>query len=159
MGASELVDVREVAYDDPLAASLIEEVQEEYVVRYGGRDGTPVTRDEFAPPTGAFLIAVVDDAAVACGGLRRHAPDAAELKRMYVRASHRGRGLGRALLAALEARAISLGYRRVVLETGMRQPEAIALYRSSGYAPIPGFGHYRDSPGNRCFGKDVLGSS
>jgi ribosomal protein S18 acetylase RimI-like enzyme len=57
------------------------------------------------------------------------------------------------VLAELERLAREAGYRRVVLETGMRQPEAIELYVSAGYTPIAGFGHYRDSPLNRCFAR------
>ncbi len=72
---------------------------------------------------------------------------------MYVVPAARGRGLSRVLLAELECRALAAGRRRLVLETGIRQPEAIGLYTSSGYTAIPRFGMYRYGPGNRCFGK------
>ena len=148
-----LLDAR---YDDAVAHELVEEVQEEYVVRYGGRDTTPVDPDEFAPPGGLFLIAYVGDEAVGCVGLRRHDDDVVEMKRLFVRARHRRRGLARGMLTALEDRARSLGYRRLILETGLAQPEAIALYEGAGYERIPGFGHYAWSPDNRCFGKDLV---
>ena len=77
----------------------------------------------------------------------------AEVKRMFVAAAHRGRGHARAVLAELERSAAAAGRRRAVLETGTRQPEAIALYTSAGYAPIATFGVYRDSPNCRCFAK------
>ena len=79
----------------------------------------------------------------------------AELKRMYVAPAARGRGFARLLLAELERTASVAGARRMVLETGTRQPEAIALYRSSGYRPMPRFGIYREAPGSRCFAKPL----
>jgi GNAT superfamily N-acetyltransferase len=92
---------------------------------------------------------------VASGGLRRHADDVAEIKRMYVVEDHRGVGYARRLLAELESRAAAVGYRRIVLETGLRQPEAVALYESSGYQPIPGFGFYAKHRLSRSFAKDL----
>ena len=77
----------------------------------------------------------------------------AEVKRMFVVAGHRGRGHARAVLAELERSAAAAGRRRTVLETGTRQPEAIALYTSAGYAPMATFGVYRSSPNCRCFAK------
>jgi len=81
------------------------------------------------------------------GGWRRNVVDGdsvmvGELKRMYVRESARGRGVARLLLAHLERTAAESGIRRLVLETGVAQPEAIALYRSSGYTDVEPFGHY-----------------
>jgi len=143
----------DVAYHDADATALIEEVQQEYVARYGGPDQTPVADDEFAPPGGAFVVLRVDGTPVGCGGLRRHDDDVVEIKRMYIRHAHRRRGHGRRLLAALEERARTLGYGRVVLETGTAQPEALAMYTGAGYTPIPPYGIHRCSPGSRCFGK------
>jgi GNAT superfamily N-acetyltransferase len=134
-----------VDYDDPDAATLIEEVQREYVDRYGGRDGTPVDPAQFAPPSGLFLVGYVDGAGVACGGWRSHGADA-ELKRMYVRRRARRGGLAREMLAELERTAAAAGHNRMILETGSKQPEAVALYRSAGYEDVPAFGYYADTP-------------
>lgn len=141
--------------DGPQALVLIGELQQEYVVRYGGPDETPVDPREFDPPGGAFLIAELDREPIGCAGLRRHGPDIVELKRMYVRASYRRRGLARALLAGVEARARSLGYRQVLLETGSKQPEAVALYLASGYQPIENVGYYKHSALARSFLKEL----
>jgi GNAT superfamily N-acetyltransferase len=149
------VAFRRHRYDDAVVHDLIEELQEEYVVRYGGRDDTPVDPEQFAPPTGSFLVAAQDGEPVGCGGLRRHDQVQVEVKRMFVRTPFRGRGLARVLLAALEDEARALGYRRILMESGTAQPEAMALYESSGYERIPGFGYYRDSPENRCYAKDL----
>ena len=72
---------------------------------------------------------------------------------MYVAPAARARGLARRMLAHLEQTAGAAGAEVMILETGTAQPEAIALYESSGYTPIPSFGHYKDSPINRCFAK------
>jgi GNAT superfamily N-acetyltransferase len=77
----------------------------------------------------------------------------AEIKRMYVAAHARRRGLARLVLAHLEATARAAGAEAMVLETGLAQPEAIALYESSGYTPIAGFGFYKDAELARCFAR------
>jgi GNAT superfamily N-acetyltransferase len=146
----------------PDAWRLVEEVQQEYVVRYGGRDETPLDPAMFEPPDGAFFVAYLGDEPVATGAWRRRGDVAAygttstaEIKRMYVVVSHRGRGLARAMLAHLEATAREAGAEAMILETGDAQPEAIGLYTSAGYTPVPGFGHYRESPENRCFARSL----
>ena len=154
------VELRVEPYDGPVAQELIAAVQQEYVARYGGPDDSPVDPDEFAPPAGCFVVAYAGVEAVAIGGLRPAEDGAAgggamEIKRMYVRPSWRGRGLARVVLADLEARARDLGATRIVLETGQRQPEAIRLYETSGYARIDGFGHYACSPMSVSFGKNL----
>lgn len=140
---------------------LIEEVQAEYVVRYGGPDETPLDPLMFEPPEGSFFVAYLDGVAVATGAWRRSEVVAlggvrpVEVKRMYVGPAARGRGIARQLLAHLERTAAEAGADLVVLETGTRQPEAIALYESSGYLPIPTFGYHSDSPSSRCYAKRV----
>lgn len=109
--------------------------------------------DEVAPGRGAFLVAREDGVAVACGAIRRLDATTAEIKRMYTRPAARGRGLARDLLAALEGVAAELGAHRVVLETGPRQPAAIALYRRAGYVPIGPFGEYTAHPLSLFFAK------
>jgi GNAT superfamily N-acetyltransferase len=151
--ADATLELRPLPYDDPVVQSLEAQVQTEYVRRYGGPDRTATDPDHFAPPAGVFLVGWAGDVAVATGGLRRHDEESAEVKRMYVVESHRGRGYARTVLAELERYAVRAGYRRILLETGTAQPEAIALYLSSGYTPAPGFGHYRDSPLSRSFAK------
>jgi GNAT superfamily N-acetyltransferase len=75
---------------------------------------------------------------------------------MYVSPSERGKGLGRRLVAELEAEARALGIRRLVLETGVRQLAALALYRATGFQPIPLYGEYHLSPGTSvCLGKEL----
>ncbi len=146
---------RAASYDDEVAADLIEQVQQEYVVRYGGRDDAPVDPAEFSPPQGLFLVAVLDGVPVGCGGWRDLGDGRVEVKRMFTAPAARGRGVARALLAELERTAAASGHARVVLETGLAQPEAMTLYGSAGYDPIEGFGHYAGRPLSRAFGKDL----
>jgi len=144
----------------PDAARLVEEVQQEYVVRYGGPDQTPLEDGYFDPPRGAFFVGYLDDLPVATGAWRRRrdvlalgSDDTAEIKRMYVAPSARRRGLARAMLAHLEHTARAAGAEVMVLETGLNQPEAIALYESAGYAPVPGFGFYKDAALARSYAR------
>ncbi|WP_410671130.1 GNAT family N-acetyltransferase [Amycolatopsis sp. cmx-4-68] len=151
-----------VPFDHPDAAKLMAAVQQVYVERYGSEDATPMSPADFDPPEGLFLVGYQGDEAVACGAWRAHdgpEPDFrdgdAEFKRMYVADSARGRGFARMILSELERTAALCGRKRAVLETGSKQPEAIALYTSSGYAEIPNFGLYKNAPESRCFGKDL----
>jgi GNAT superfamily N-acetyltransferase len=158
------LQIREVGYDHPDAARLIAEVQSEYVRRYGGPDDSPVQPAQFSAPSGLFAIGYRDQAPVVMGGWRLHERDdphtgwawpAAEIKRMYVTANARGAGFARQMLAYLEQTAGARGARWVLLETGSKQPEAIELYRSSGYQDVPAFGHYADAPLAVHLGKQV----
>ncbi|MEO8107206.1 MAG: GNAT family N-acetyltransferase [Actinomycetes bacterium] len=142
-----------VRYDSVEAQELIDELQDEYVIRYGGRDETPVDPDDFAAPRGTFLLAYRDGVLVGCAGLRRRSEAEVEVKRMFIRRPFRGRGYSRGLLALIEQEARSMGFGRILMESGLAQPEAMALYESSGYERIPGFGHYRNEPQNRCYAK------
>jgi GNAT superfamily N-acetyltransferase len=150
-------EIRDEPYDSPSAQRLIDEVQAEYVVRYGGPDGAPVDPAEFAAPNGRFIVGYLDNEPIAMGGLRRHAAGEVEIKRMYVAPQARGRGLSRIMLGELEDRARAMGAHRVVLETGQKQPEAIRLYQTSGYAEIEGYGHYKCAPLSLSFAKLLSG--
>ncbi|MFJ9811552.1 GNAT family N-acetyltransferase [Streptomyces sp. NPDC101158] len=166
------MDIRPTSFDHPDAVKLNDAVQLEYAVRYADDDGdgegdlTPLDPSMFAPPQGLYLIAYDPEGLpVATGGWRaQEANDEgytdgdAELKRMYVVPEARGLGLARRILAALEADARTAGRTRMVLETGTAQPEAIALYTSSGYEPCAKFGYYREYPNSRCYAK-ALGTS
>ncbi|MFI5957280.1 GNAT family N-acetyltransferase [Cryptosporangium sp. NPDC051539] len=154
------VSLRPASYDSPEASLLIASVQQEYLTRYGGHDETPVDPLEFAPPRGRFVIAWLDDSPVGCGGWRDHPgpdgmPRVAEIKRMFVSAAARRRGIARLVLADLERTAAEDGYQRVILETGDQQPESVALYTAAGYASTAPFGHYAAHEGSRYFAKTL----
>ncbi|MBA3328279.1 MAG: GNAT family N-acetyltransferase [Solirubrobacterales bacterium] len=117
---------------------MVATLEELYAGR-GRRPGPGATPAEMAPPVGVFLVGYDDERPVACGGVRRLEPGVAEIKRMYVVPDARGRGIARALLTALEEAARELGYERVRLDTGPRQPHARALYESVGYTEVPDY--------------------
>jgi GNAT superfamily N-acetyltransferase len=139
--------------DAGVAAALVVELLADLAARYDGPDPFEPSPHELAPPHGTFVVAHLGGRAVGCGGIRRHEDGVAELKRMYTRPAARRRGVARALLARLEADARGLGYRRIILETGIQQPEAIALYEGLGYLPREPYGQYRDFPDSRFFEK------
>jgi SAM-dependent methyltransferase/GNAT superfamily N-acetyltransferase len=156
------VQIRSVPITHPDAAALVAEVQAEYVVRYGGQDESPIDVDEFTGDRGAFFVGYVDGVPVATGAWRRVAVEVlgpgatAEVKRMYVVPRMQRRGLARQMLAHLERTALDAGIDVLVLETGTRQPEAIALYSSAGYTAVTGFGHYRDEPISRSYARRLV---
>lgn len=155
----DLLDLRTVGYLHPDAAALVARVQLEYVERYGSPDESPVDPLVFDPPEGLFLVGYDDGEPVATGAWRRSpvqalgGTSAVEIKRMYVVPERRGRGFARSVLAALERTAGAAGHDLAVLETGLRQPEAIALYLSEGYVEIPDFGFYAGHALSRCLAK------
>jgi GNAT superfamily N-acetyltransferase len=144
--------------------AMIAAVQGEYVVRYGGEDETPLDPAMFDPPRGSFFVGYLDGRPAASGAWRRRddvealgSTTTAEIKRMYVDPAARGRGLARAMLAHLERTASEAGATVSILETGTLQPEAIALYESSGYVEVPKFGFYCHASESRCYGKRLSG--
>jgi GNAT superfamily N-acetyltransferase len=147
------------AYTDAEVQRLVTEVQEEYVRRYGGPDGAAVEAGEFSPPEGLFLVGLLDGVPVATGGWRRIDDGMAEIKRMFVAQAARRRGLARAVLAELERTAAAAGYRELVLNTGPRQPEAVALYEAVGYVRSAPFGHYACHPRALFYRKQLAASA
>ncbi len=157
------VRFRRLPADHADAVLLTAGAQAELAARYGSPDDTPLEAGVFDPPSGAFFVGYVDGRPLVCGAWRRRTDVeafgtrvTAEVKRMYVDPAARGRGLARAMLAHLEATARADGAEAIVLETGLPQPEAIGLYESAGYTPIPGFAYYAWSEVNRCFARSLL---
>jgi GNAT superfamily N-acetyltransferase len=146
-----------VAQDDPLAAPLLAELATEYADRYGATRDAVLTwlrnypAAEFAAPGGGLLIGLAPASGryphgqpVTGGAFRRFDSATAELKRIWTHSANRRRGHAKALLAALETEIAARGYGRIYLTTGDRQPEAEALYLSTGYTrldePLPAEG-------------------
>ena len=150
--------IRRSSLASPEAARLIAALNAELSAAFPepGANHFSLSEAQVSLGGGAFLIAYENDTAVGCGAVRQVDETTAELKRMYVDPSARGRGIGRALVEALESEARLLGVTRVVLETGTRLAPAIRLYEGMGYARIPLFGEYLSSPDTSvCFGKSL----
>jgi len=160
---SDLV-IRQIRFGAPVAQQLVTAAQADLAERYGSGDENPVEAVEFDPPEGAFMVAYLDDQPVACGGWRTLShytdggddrEDVAEIKRMYSVPAVRGRGVAQAVLHALEDSARERGMKRVVLETGERNPEAIGFYAKYGYQRITNYGYYKNEPDCLSFGRDL----
>jgi GNAT superfamily N-acetyltransferase len=150
------IEIRPMRYGSPVVQRLLEAIFADQTERYGSPDETQIEAFEFDPPDGGFLVAYLDGTPVGCAGWRTYGEDdkVAELKRLFAASEARNTGVATALMQAIEANARDHGRTRMILETGHKQPEAIALYRKLGYAPIEDFGHYKHSEGVRSFGKD-----
>ena len=148
-----------VPLDQEPAASLVAAMRAEVAEMYEGLDltGDQMPRAgpaELGPPGGIFLVGFDESRRPLCGGgVKRLSDEACEIKRMYVVPEGRGRGLGIALLQALEDAARELGYSVARLDTGPRQPKAERLYRSAGYEPI---GNFNGNPVASFFGEKPL---
>lgn len=166
------VTIASEPFDSPeaqrLVSALMADLDERYAADGPAEGDHPelagvhrVRSEQVTPPRGAFLLARLGGEPVGCGAVRalHGGPSGvAEIKRMYTSPTSRGHGVGRALLARLEAEAGALGYHRVQLETGLRQPEAIRLYETAGYHRIPTFGQYAGDELSVCFAKDLAPS-
>jgi GNAT superfamily N-acetyltransferase len=152
------VDIRRSTPASPDAARLIAALNAELTAMFPEPGAThfSLRGEQVEVGNGAFLVAYLDDVAVGCGAVRRLDSETAELKRMYVDPVVRGRGIGRAIVEALEREARVLGLTRIVLETGTRLAPAMKLYQAMGYTSIPLFGEYLSSQDTSvCFGKSL----
>lgn len=102
------------------------------------------------------VIAYDGETPVGCGAFKPHTETEAEIKRMFVRPDHRGQRIAAKVLAELEAWAGEHGYDACVLETGFKQPEAIALYKREGYDVIPNYGQYAEVENSVCMRKKLI---
>jgi putative acetyltransferase len=156
---SEALQIQRVELTLPAGLELIGALNIELQQRYPEPGATHfrLDPDEVSPGRGAFLVAFLGGDPIGCGAVRLLNAFDAEIKRMYVKPGARRRGVAKALLAALEAEAVDLGAERLLLETGVRQQEAIGLYGGAGFTGIEPFGEYVDSPLSICMAKELAG--
>jgi len=154
---SSKVEIRREELTAPVVQRLICALNAELDARYPeeGANFFRLEPEEVAEDRGAFLVAYLAGKPVGCGAVRKIEPGVAEIKRMYVDPNARGRRVGRQIVDALEAHAQRLGAKRIVLETGPRQPDAIAMYQRAGFAEIPLYGEYIGSKFSVCMAKDL----
>jgi len=156
MPDDDAVTVTAEPVDSADARQLIEDLGADLLARYGEAD------PQFGPldpavvaDGGVFLVARDGGRPVGCAAILRTDERLAEVKRVFVEPTARGRGIGLALMADLEWHAVDRGYTRLRLETGDGQPEAVALYASCGYEVIPCWGRYADRGWSICMAKDL----
>ncbi len=154
------VQVYRVDPGDPRLQPLLIDLVVEYGTRYGRESAntrlTEVPPSDFVAPDGSFLLVVENGEPVAGGALRRHDRTTAEVKRVWTSHRHRRRGLGRRVMAELENEALRLGYQRIHLTTGPRQPEARDLYLATGYTPRFDLTADPETIGPLSFGKELV---
>jgi GNAT superfamily N-acetyltransferase len=100
------------------------------------------------------IVAYLNEVAVGCGALRPFDKETMEVKRMFTLVDYRGKGIASQILTELESWSLELDYKKCVIETGIRQAEAIALYEKNGYKLIPCYGPYLNVENSKCFGKE-----
>ena len=147
--------IRRRPYSHPDVVDLVVALSAEQGGTYGYADPVEANPDDYAAPRGVFLVAYTRSCKpIACGGYRTHDQSGTvEVKKMYTRPSWRGRGIGRRILFALEQHAAASGARRIILETGVRNTAALALYTGAGYQPTDPYVVGRDPEINRAFVK------
>ncbi|PVY39896.1 GNAT family N-acetyltransferase [Pontibacter virosus] len=101
------------------------------------------------------VLAYENGKALGCGAIKEYEPGTVEVKRMYVQPAGRGQGIASQVLAELEAWACELSFEKCILETGLKQPEAIGLYKKNGYQLIPNYGQYAGVENSVCFEKEL----
>ncbi|HEY6922362.1 MAG TPA: GNAT family N-acetyltransferase [Steroidobacteraceae bacterium] len=141
-----MIDLAIESPDQPEIHALLEASDTYMAELYPAESNHMLDVSELCRPEVTFLVARVEGRAMGCGAIVESAEGWAEIKRMFVSPLARGRSLGRRLLQKLEETAISKGIPLLRLETGIKQPEALALYRSAGFVEIEPFGKYRPDP-------------
>ena len=101
------------------------------------------------------VVAYIDGQPVSSGAIRPYTKEQIEVKRMFTLKEHRGKGIAAEIVRELETWARELGYKELILETGKRQPWAIALYKRVGFVSIPNYGHYASDDNSVCFKKSL----
>lgn len=102
------------------------------------------------------VMAYFDNEPVGCGAIKEYETDVMEVKRMFVQPGYRGKGIASSVLKEIELWAKELGFKKCILETGIKQPEAIALYKKNNYFQIPNYGQYADVTSSVCFEKVLI---
>ncbi|MEP7279814.1 MAG: GNAT family N-acetyltransferase [Bacteroidota bacterium] len=150
-----MLSFKRTVYNDPDFLLLVNQLDEDLRNRYQEYQDifTPLNKMD---NTVKVIVAYNENQALGCGALRPMQEEhTIELKRMFVHPSSRGRGISKELLKELENWAIEQGNTSILLETGIRQPEAIALYQQSGYTVTEAFGDYRHIEASMCMKKEV----
>ena len=147
-----MIICRRTNSDDKDFQTLVSALDKELAVRDGDEHSFYAQYNKIAAIKHA-VVAYDSYEPVGCGAIKKFSDDAMEVKRMYVPVDKRGKGIAAIVLKELESWAKEMGYIKCVLETGKRQPEAIALYTKCGYQIIPNYGQYIGMDNSVCFEK------
>ncbi|MEO8085302.1 MAG: GNAT family N-acetyltransferase [Bacteroidota bacterium] len=144
--------------DDPDFRELVKLLDADLALR-DGKDHLFFAQYNKLDTINHVVVAYFDNAPAGCGAIKKYDDETMEVKRMFVKPEYRGKGIARAVLSALEKWSGELGYAQCILETGKRQPEAITLYKTSGYSQIPNYGQYENVETSVCFKKRIVSDS
>jgi GNAT superfamily N-acetyltransferase len=133
---------------------LVKELDADLAIR-DGKDHSFYARFNKIDAIKYVIVAYDNEIPVGCGAIKEYAQDTMEVKRMYVPLNRRAHGIASIILKELEQWAIELSYTKCILETGEKQPEAIALYKKNGYRIMPNFGQYENVKNSVCFEKKL----
>lgn len=151
-----MIVIKRTTATDKDFRALVVDLDKEFWVRY------PKTQQNFEPhnkvdQTARVVVAYKDEEPIGCGCFRpTREPETIEIKRMYVRPNTRGQGIAKLILQSLEQWAVQEGFSQSKLETGINQPEAIAVYKRLDYQLIPNFPPYDHVPESICMAKRLL---
>ena len=149
-----MIQIKRTSSDDPDFKTLVRGLDAE-LAQIDGEEHGFYAQYNGIDAIRHVVVLYADAVPVSCGAIKPFAPDAMEVKRMYTLGHFRGKGLASQVLQALEAWAAELGYPKCILETGRRQPDAIALYQKSGYRIMDNYGQYAGVENSVCFEKNI----
>ncbi len=149
-----MITLKRTNSDDSDFQNLVRELDQDLAIR-DGADHSFYAQFNKIDTIKFVVVAYLETQAVGCGAIKQFDEDSMEVKRMFVSADKRGNGIASLVLKELETWAKELGFQKCLLETGYKQPEAIALYQKNGYEIIPNYGQYENVENSICFAKKI----
>lgn len=150
-----MISIKRTNSDDLHFRKLVRELDKELALRDGSEHGFYAQFNKIVAIK-HVVVAYHGNSPVGCGAVKEFAPGTMEVKRMFVPLKKRSKGIASRVLQELERWCRELGYTACVLETGKKQPEAIALYTKNGYHIIPNYGQYTGVENSVCFEKKLI---
>jgi GNAT superfamily N-acetyltransferase len=144
-----MIELKRTTADDEDFLALVKMLDAELRIRDGDEHGFYA---QFNKPVGlsGVVVAYLENVPVGCGAFKKYSDETAEIKRMFVTQNARGNRIGGSILSELESWAAEMNFSECILETGYKQPEAISLYKRSGYEVIPNYGQYAGVENSVC---------
>lgn len=149
-----MITIKRTNSDEIDFQNLVRELDKELAIRDGDEHAFYAQYNKI-DAIKYVVVAYENDVAAGCGAIKAFDENSMEVKRMFVPLEYRGKGIASIVLAKLEKWTAELGYRKCVLETGLKQLEAIALYKKNGYLQIPNYGQYIGIDNSICFEKVI----
>ena len=149
-----MINTKRTNSQDTIFQALVKELDAELKIR-DGEEHSYYAQFNKIDHIKFVVVAYVEDEPAGCGAVKEYSIDTMEVKRMFVQSHRRGKGIASIVLKELEQWCRELGYKRCILETGLKQPDAISLYRKNYYSQIPNYGQYENAANSICFEKYI----